>query len=368
VFSSDAIDRMTPTIPKMPVFDGHNDTLVALHLPGDEAPRSFFERSDRGHIDLPRALEGGFAGGLFGICVPPTPDMHSFLGSGPPPSDAGYDVPLPPPLDHAYAKDMTVAVMADLFRLETESGGRMKVVRTAREMQTCVEDGFIAAVLHFEGAEAIDDGLDALHAFYAAGLRSLGIVWSRPNAFATGVPFRFPGSPDTGSGLSDAGRELVRACNELGIMLDLAHLNERGFWDVAALSDAPLAVTHAAAHALCPSTRNLTDKQLDAVGASGGVVGVAFHVGNLRADGRQDADTPLSEIVRHVDYIARRIGIDHVAFGSDFDGAIMPAELGDVAALPTLVEAMRMHGFEESDLRKVTHENWLRVLEQTWKS
>jgi membrane dipeptidase len=235
-------------------------------------------------------------------------------------------------------------------------------------MQTCVEDGFIAAVLHFEGAEAIDEGLDALHVFYAAGLRSLGIVWSRPNAFAAGVPFRFPGSPDTGPGLTDAGRALVRACNELGIMLDLAHLNERGFWDVAGLSDAPLAVTHAAAHSLCASTRNLTDRQLDTVGASGGVVGVAFHVGNLRADGRQDADTPLSEIVRHVDYIARRIGIDHVAFGSDFDGAIMPHELGDVAGLPRLIEALRAHGFEESDLRKVTHENWLRLLERTWKS
>ncbi|MBE3112125.1 MAG: dipeptidase, partial [Acidobacteria bacterium] len=189
-----------------------------------------------------------------------------------------------------------------------------------------------------------------------------------PNAFATGVPFRFPGSPDTGPGLTNDGKELVRVCNALGIMLDLSHLNERGFWDVAALSDAPLAVTHTAAHALCPSTRNLTDKQLDAVGESDGVVGVAFHVGNLRADGRQDADTPLSEIVRHVDYIAGRIGIEHVAFGSDFDGAIMPLELGDVAGLPRLIEAMRAYGFDESDVRKVAHENWLRLLERTWKS
>ena len=87
-------------------------------------------------------------------------------------------------------------------------------------------------------------------------------------------------------------------------MLDLSHLNERGFWDVAALSDAPLVVTHTAAHALCASSRNLTDKQIDAVGESGGVIGVIFFVGNLRADGRQEADTPIAEIVRHVDYIA----------------------------------------------------------------
>ena len=357
---------MTPEVPRLPVFDGHNDTLIALHLPGDEPPRSFFERSDRGHIDLPRALEGGFAGGLFGIFVPPEPDLHSVLGAGPPPS-VSYDLPLPPAIDHHYAKDMTIAVIADLFRLEQESEGRLKVVRTAEELRRYVEERVIAAVLHFEGAEAIDEGLDALPVFYAAGLRSLGVVWSRPNVFATGAPFRFPGSPDTGPGLTDAGKALVRACNELGVLVDLAHINERGFWDVAALTDAPLVVSHAGVHALCPGTRNLTDKQLDAIGESDGIVGVGFHVGFLRADGGQDPNTPLSEIVRHVDYIARRIGVGHVGFGSDFDGAVMPLELGDVAGLPRLVDALRSHGFSESDLGKITHENWLRVLGETWK-
>jgi membrane dipeptidase len=353
----------------MPVFDGHNDTLVALRFPDDERERrSFLERSNRGHLDLPRAIEGRFAGGFFAVCVPPAPSMRAFMASGPPPTGPGYDFPLPPPLDQGYARDIAIAATADLFRLEAQSDGRLTVARTAKDVRQCIDGGVIAAVLHFEGAEPIDADLNALHVFYAAGLRSLGIVWSRPNAFATGVPFRFPGSPDTGPGLSDAGRDLVRACNELGIVLDLSHLNEQGFWDVAALSNAPMAVTHTAAHALCPSTRNLTDRQLDAVAASNGVVGVAFHVGNLRSDGLPKADTPLSGIVRHVDYIAQRIGVDHVAFGSDFDGATMPLELGDVTGLPRLVEALAAHGFDEPDLRKLTHENWLRLLEQTWRS
>ena len=165
--------------------------------------------------------------------------MHSFFGSGPPPTDSGYDVPLPPPLDHVYARGMTVAVTADLFRLESQSGGRLKVARTTNELRECLDNGTVAALLHFEGAEAIDPGLDSLPAFYEQGLRSLGVVWSCPNAFATGVPFRFPGSPDVGPGLTDRGRDLVRSCNELGIVLDLSHLNEQGFWDVAALTDAP---------------------------------------------------------------------------------------------------------------------------------
>jgi membrane dipeptidase len=202
---------------------------------------------------------------------------------------------------------------------------------------------------------------------YEAGLRSVGIVWSRPNAFGHGVPFRFPSSPDTGLGLTDAGKALVRECNSLGIMLDLAHLNERGFWDVASLTDAPLVVTHTAAHALCPSTRNITDRQIDAVGESDGMIGVNFNVRDLRADGRPEPDTPIEEIARHVDYIAGRIGIDRVGLGSDFDGATVSSRIADVAGLRKVVAALQEHGYDDAALREITHENWVRVLRATWK-
>ncbi len=180
------------------------------------------------------------------------------------------------------------------------------------------------------------------------------------------MPIVFPSSPDTGPGLTAAGRRLVRACNRNGILVDCSHLNEAGFWDVADASDAPLVATHSNAHALCPSSRNLTDRQLDAIGASDGVVGVNFGNSFLRADGTRDASTPLSEIVRHVEYIARRIGVDHVGFGSDFEGVEIPDELGGVAGLPKLVDALRAAGFGEDDVSKITHRNWLRVLEKTW--
>jgi membrane dipeptidase len=226
----------------------------------------------------------------------------------------------------------------------------------------------LAIIFHIEGAEAIDPNLDTLYVLREAGLRSLGIVWSRANVFASGVPFHFPLSPDVGPGLSDAGRALVQTCNELGIMLDLSHLNEKGFWDVAHLSQAPLVATHSCAHALCPSARNLTDKQLDAVAESGGIVGINYHVGFLRTDGDSKAETSLSEIVRHLTYIADRIGIDHVALGSDFDGATMPGDLKDVAGLPKLIAALQTHGYDEAALRKIAYQNWLRVLGQTWKA
>src|SRR5207248_9209753 len=176
----------------------------------------------------------------------------------------------------------------------------------------------------------------------------------------------FPGSPDTGAGLSPAGTELVRACNRLGILVDLSHLNEAGFWDVQRLSGAPLVATHSNAHALCPASRNLTDRQLDAVRESGGVVGVNFAVTFLREDGRNDPGTPITEIVRHVDYLSERMGIDHVAFGSDFDGATIPDELGGAAGLPMLVAALRDAGYDDDAVSKITHANWLRVLRDTW--
>jgi membrane dipeptidase len=251
-----------------------------------------------------------------------------------------------------------------LFRLEEASA--LHVVRTMADLEACFTDGSLGAVLHLEGAEAVADP-DALERWYARGLRSLGLVWSRPNRYAQGVPFRFPGNPDTGPGLTAAGRDLVRRCNDRGILVDLSHLNLRGFFEVASLSDAPLVASHSNAHALCPSTRNLTDEQLDTVASSGGLVGVNFASGFLRADGRVDPDTPLEAVIAHVAYLVERMGIEHVGFGSDFDGAQIPDAIGDAAGLPSLISALRDHGYDDEALTKLTHGNWLRVLGATWR-
>ena len=222
-----------------------------------------------------------------------------------------------------------------------------------------------------EGAEALDgpDGFsDRLELLYAAGLRSLGLVWSRPNAFAEGVPFGFPASPDTGPGLTRAGRELVRACNELGIVVDLSHLNLGGFRDVARISEAPLVASHSAVHAIAATTRNLLDDQLDAIGASGGIVGINFNVSDLRADGREDRDAPLSAIADHAAYVAERIGVEHVGLGSDMDGASMPSELGDVSGMQRVIAALRAHGFSRQETTAIARGNWIRVLRETWRA
>ena len=228
---------------RLSIFDGHNETLWQVYYQDLGGGRSFFERSERGHIDLPRSREGGFAGGFFAVFVRADSKEADCCAT-----EGGFETPYAPAIDPIYAQRTAMAVTAALFRLEEE---------------------------------AIDPKLDALEVFYRAGLRSLGLVWSRPNVFASGVPCKFPHSPDTGPGLTDAGKELVRACNRLGILIDLSHLNEQGFWDVARLSDAPLVATHSNVHALCPRTRNLTDRQLDAIRESDGMVGLNFGVGML---------------------------------------------------------------------------------------
>jgi membrane dipeptidase len=349
------------------VFDGHNDTLLDLHLPERGGGRSFFERSDTGHLDLPRAREGGFGGGLFACWTPPDPASGWTEESALTVTEDGYEVGIAPPLDPAYAREMAGGLTANLFRIEAESGGQVKVVRATEELTCCLRDGVLAVVLHFEGAENLGPDPGALEDFYEAGLRSLGLVWSRPNAYGHGVPFEYPASPDTGPGLTDAGRALVRECNRWGVLLDLSHLNERGFWDVAKITEAPLVATHSNALTFCPATRNLTDRQLDAIRDSDGMVGVNFAVAFLREDGKEEENTPIEAIVRHLDHLIERIGIERVGFGSDFDGAKIPRGIGDASGLPKLLGALHDRGYDADELRKLAHENWVRVLRKTWR-
>ncbi|MGV1049932.1 MAG: dipeptidase, partial [Solirubrobacterales bacterium] len=270
------------------------------------------------------------------------------------------------PVAHEAAAADATAAAGRLLRLERE--GELTVARAIADVDAALDPSSPpVAVLHLEGAEAIDPGLEALEQWYAAGLRSLGPVWSRPNAFAHGVPFAFPSSPDTGPGLSERGRALVAACGELGVLVDLSHLNEAGFWDVARVEAGSLVASHSGAHAICASSRNLTDAQLDAIGASGGLVGIVFAVAFLRPDFADDAETPIALIAEHARYVADRIGAEHVALGSDFDGATIPAPLGDVAGLPRLVAALGDAGFSAAETAAICWRNWRRVLDAWWR-
>ncbi len=349
-------DATTPLI-----FDGHNDVLLRLSMTGGVAAAKSFLEGAEGAIDLPKARAGGFGGGFFALYAPSPSGLSDDYAEMTKPA---YDIPLPEPVSQADALLVMHEEIAILLRLESQ--GALKICRTTTELETCFNTGTLAAIMHMEGAEAIDADLHALDVFHAAGLRSLGPVWSRPTIFGHGVPFRFPASPDTGPGLTEAGIRLIRRCNELGVMIDLSHLNEAGFRDVAKHSEAPLVATHSNAHAICPHARNLTDWQLDAIAESDGMVGLNFAAAFLREDGQMRPDVPLETMLRHLDHLIGRMGEDRVGFGSDFDGAMVPEAIGDAAGLPALQKAMAKHGYNDKLMRKLGHENWLRVLRKTW--
>lgn len=341
-----------------PVFDGHNDALLRLHLSGrQDAEELFLNGMDQGHIDLPRARKGGLAGGLFAIFPPPLSNMKV---NGKRPEDVTF-----PQLKQADALASTLAMAALLQRVERASEGRFAICRDADAIRAAMASGALAAVFHVEGTEAVGADLDLVDVLHAAGLRSLGPVWSRSNIFGHGVPFRFPASPDIGDGLTEAGKALVRKCNRLRILVDLSHLNEKGFRDVQAISDAPLVASHSNVHAICPQSRNLTDWQMRAIRETGGLAGLNFSVSFLRPDGDTNADTEFDVLLRHLDAMLEALGEDGVAFGSDFDGALVPRQIGDVTGLPKLIEAMRAHGYGRELIEKIAWRNWLRVLERT---
>ena len=224
-----------------PIFDGHNDTLTHIYRPDRGNGRSFYERSDIGQLDLPRAQVGGLAGGVCAIFTSLPPDH--------PDSDPedrmiktadGYEVKYSSAVDYEYARDFTLDVLDLAEQIEEEGNGRVAITRDVVDLEENLDNDLFSIVLGIEGAAAVSPDLSDLQDYYDRGVRVLNPVWSRPNGFGYGVPFRFPSSPDTGPGLTTAGVELIKACNELGILIDLAHLNEKGFWQVAELSTAPL--------------------------------------------------------------------------------------------------------------------------------
>jgi membrane dipeptidase len=342
-----------------PIIDGHNDVLLRLWLKKSaRAAEDFVEGDGLGHMDLPRIKAGQMAGGFFAIFSPSQADYHHDDDDLNPPYDAGVA---------QQAALVSAEGMLDLRdRIVALANGDVVLCGTAVQMRAAMQAGKLGWITHIEGAEAIAPDLSNLQALYDRGLRSLGPVWSRTNVFGEGVPFRFPSSPDTGGGLTEAGKALVRECNRLRIIIDVSHLNERGFWDVVGLSHAPLVATHSNAHAMAASSRNLTNEQLLAIRSSGGMVGLNYATGFLRGDGRWDSLTDISVMVRHIEHLLRFAGDDCVGLGSDFDGARIPSAIGNVTGAPKVLDALVAAGFGTVLVEKIANANWLRVLERSW--
>ncbi|HCN18508.1 MAG TPA: peptidase [Psychrobacter sp.] len=343
------------------VFDGHNDLLTRLWLSSAADPvHDFIYGSLPGHLDLARCQQAGWMGGLFSIFLPP----YSYVKNN-----------HPDKLVNPSHSDFTPQEIIDICRaqlalaqqLQARSDGQIQICTSVAQIRACQQNQQRAIVLHLEGAEVLAIKPELLDIFYNAGLRSIGPLWNRKSLFGDGLNAPFPHSPDTGSGLTNQGKDLILACRDKHMLIDVAHMNERAFWDTLEIVDQPIVATHSNAHALCQQARNLTDRQLAAIKQSDGMVGVNFDVAFLRADGQRNTQTSLDVIVDHLAYLIDHLGEDHVGFGSDFDGCLLPDDLSDISQISMLIERMQQRHFSDQLIEKVTSKNWFSVLNKIWQ-
>ena len=301
--------------------------------------RDFLTESPDGHVDWPRAQKGGLGVSFVSI----------YLSDGQAEQNA---------VGHAMTE------LNDYLRICDRSEGEVRVVRTVQELDRALADGAFAGILHFEGADPISHSLKELRVFYEAGLRSLGIVWSRPTIFGYGV--RFEGKQPAG-GLTETGLELVAECARLGIVLDVSHLNPAGFWDLVRVTERPFIATHSCVKAISPHVRNLDDAQIRAIAEKDGTIGINFACSFLRPDMQRDDDVPLDLVLRHFEYVIDLVGDRHVSIGSDYDGAEVPRDLRDAAHLPALLRAFAQRGWPDDRIERVAYGNFRRVLQAVWR-
>lgn len=310
------------------IIDTHCDTLSRVL----EGQRHLGERSTEGQFDLPRAIEGGLTVELMAIFFSP-----QRAGSG---------------------TRQTVQFI-DVFYEEIDAYSDLAMPAiSAGDIATAKQAGKVALILSMEGAEGLEGDLRALRVFYRLGLRALGITWNRRNKAADGT-----GEIRTGGGLTNFGVDLVKECNRLGILIDVAHLAPAGVADVLALSEVPVVATHANCHALRPHPRNLTDVQLEGIAATGGVVGVTPVPSFLGEDAMH---TDLSVLLDHVDHMVHVMGEDGVGLGLDFDGMgdMRTRGIEDISHLPNITQELAKRGYSAEAIRKILGGNFLRVFQQ----
>ena len=301
------------------VVDAHNDTIITHKRLG----MSLNSRTDKTQVDFPRLREAKVDVSFFAVDV--TIAFKNYL---------------------TYALDAF-----GFFERELEQAGdEVSIVTTKRSLSEAIKDGKLGVVLAIENSDAVEGSLNVLRMLFKLGVRSIGLTHNPRSLAADGV-----GESRTGGGLTTFGVQLIEEMNRLGIIVDLAHISEKGFWDALEVSRKPVIVSHGNCKALCNHRRNLTDEQLRGLASKGGVIGVTFVPAFI------DEKAPsLSRLLDHIDHIVEVAGIDHVGLGSDFDGG--GTLLRDVTELPKITRGLLERGYEEGEVRKILGENFQRVL------
>ncbi|MHB1652741.1 MAG: dipeptidase [Desulfitobacteriaceae bacterium] len=244
-------------------------------------------------------------------------------------------------------------------RFVAENSERVFLIRNRVDLTLLPALESTGILLSVEGGEILGESLFMLDIIYQLGVRALGLTWNQRNALADGT-----GEQDTNSRLTRLGQSVVKRMNELGMVIDVSHLNEPGFWHVLEISEQPVLASHSCAAALCPHPRNLTDDQLRELSRRGGLVGVNFFPTFLSSSGRADR----KDVIAHIRHIAGVAGVETVGLGSDFDGiSETPEGLEHAGKFPELIDDLAKEGFSKKEIEKICFGNFVRLLSNVIK-
>ncbi|MCX7710397.1 MAG: dipeptidase [Clostridia bacterium] len=309
--------------------DAHCDTISKIMETGENL------RKNRCHIDLDRlmAREGG--------------NLQFFAAF------------IDPSYGQAYAMKRAIQII-DRFYLELESNHDvMMMCLNYYDVQNAINSRKIAAILSIEGGDALQGDLAAARMFYKLGVRAIGLTWNHRNEIADGASEEI-----TGGGLTSFGRSLIEEMNRLGMLVDLSHISERGFWDVLEVTKDPIIVSHSNAKKICDHRRNLSDRQIEAVKTNGGVIGINLYPHFLNSSG----SASLKDIILHIEHIVSISGDEHLGVGADFDGIeCTPNDIQGVEEIYTVFDELLRLNYSEESVSRLAGENFLRVIENVLK-
>jgi membrane dipeptidase len=313
---------MMEIINMIPIFDLHQDSLSRM-----AKDKTDFFVSSEGAVNYENLIKGHVLGTVFA--------MFS---------------------EHNIKKEIELEL--NTFNKICMSG---KVRHITDASQINFEDGKINATLHLEGADLIGDGTFSIEEFYNLGLRSVGVVWMNSNNFAGGLK-------DLDIGLTPDGELFIKKCNELGIIIDVSHMNEKSFYDVLKVTSKPIMASHSNCYALNPNIRNIKDEQIKLIAKNNGIIGVSLNPVFIKDFKGKWIDpventTTFEEICAHITHIKNLVGIDYVALGSDFDGAPVPEVIKDSSKYQKLLSYLKTEGYSDEDIKKLAYKNFIRVFE-----
>jgi membrane dipeptidase len=310
------------------VIDAHCDSLMGA-LEGINLAKPVLD----GHLDLPRLLEGGVTCQFMALFV-----ADENLGE---------------------ARSRTHRMIDAFYSLCDASQGRLFPVLAGKDLHRARQGSVAGGLLSIEGAEALEGSLDAVDEFYARGVRALGVTWNRRNPFARG--WRAEGS----DGLSPLGFALVEKMEALGMIVDVSHLSDQGFEDLAGAAQRPFVASHSNAREICPAPRNLTDRQIRGIADSGGVIGTVFVPAFVTSSPENPPKALYELLLDHIDHIVKVGGINSVGFGSDFDGfKEIPDHkvIASPAEFPRFAQGLERRGYRTEEIEKIMGGNWTRLI------